>query len=110
MSKFDMFKSCYGTVIANKCFFASQVYYVPAQVFYNGAILPNMVTLLPILREIIIREDTWIVHGHGAFSSLAHDALFAAKLLDLKVLRCNRNEGSLKRPLLGYYLLLVFIT
>jgi len=62
------------------------VYYVPAQVFYNGAILPNMVTLLPLLREILIREKINIVHGHGAFSSLAHDTLFAGKLLGLKVL------------------------
>lgn len=53
--------------------------------FYNGAILPNMVTLLPILREILIREEIEVVHGHGAFSSLAHDALFAGKLLGLKV-------------------------
>jgi len=44
-----------------------------------------MVTLLPIMREILIREQVSIVHGHGAFSSLAHDALFAAKLLDMKV-------------------------
>ncbi len=63
-----------------------QVYYVPAQVFYNGAILPNMVTLIPILREILIRERVTIVHGHGAFSSLGHDALFVGKLLDLKVI------------------------
>ena len=62
-----------------------KVYYVPAQVFYNGSILPNLVTLLPILREILIRERISIVHGHGAFSSMAHDGLFAAKLMNLKV-------------------------
>ncbi|CAL8119039.1 unnamed protein product [Orchesella dallaii] len=61
-----------------------KVYYVPAQVFYNGAILPNMVTLIPIFREILIREEIQIVHGHGAFSSLAHDGLFVGKLLGLK--------------------------
>ena len=40
---------------------------------------------MPILREILIRERINIVHGHGAFSSLAHDTLFVAKLLHIKV-------------------------
>lgn len=61
------------------------MYYVPAQVFYNGVILPTLISLLPLLREILIREEIDIVHGHGAWSSLGHDALFAAKLLNIKV-------------------------
>jgi len=65
--------------------FIFQVYYVPAQVFYNGSILPTIVTLVPILREIFIRERIQIVHGHGAFSSLSHDSLFIAKMMNLKV-------------------------
>jgi len=32
----------------------------------------------------MIREEIELVHGHGAFSSLAHDALFVAKLLNIK--------------------------
>ena len=67
---------------------------MPAQVFYNGSILPTLVTLLPVLREIFTREKIGIVHGHGAFASLAHDALFAAKLLNLKVCICRCNPYS----------------
>ncbi|CAG7837319.1 unnamed protein product [Allacma fusca] len=61
-----------------------KVYYVPAQVFYNGSILPTLFSTLPILREIFVREAISIVHCHGAFSSLGHDALFASKLVNLK--------------------------
>jgi phosphatidylinositol glycan class A protein len=37
-----------------------------------------------LIRDILIREKITIVHGHSAFSSLAHEALFHAKLLNLK--------------------------
>lgn len=57
-----------------------------------------MVTLIPIMREILIRERVTIVHGHAAFSSLGHDALFVGKLLDLKV---NKYGGWEKIMMVG---------
>ncbi len=37
-----------------------------------------------VIRDILIREQITIVHGHSAFSTLAHEALFHAKILNLK--------------------------
>ncbi|KAF7489471.1 Phosphatidylinositol N-acetylglucosaminyltransferase subunit A [Sarcoptes scabiei] len=38
----------------------------------------------PIVRYILIRERIEIVHGHSAFSALAHEVMFHAKTLGLK--------------------------
>lgn len=60
-----------------------KVYYLPIVPFYNKAILPTIVGSLPFLRHIFIEERIQIVHGHSAFSTLAHEALFVASLLGL---------------------------
>eukprot|EP00088_Acartia_fossae_P061482 TRINITY_DN7391_c0_g1_i10.p1 TRINITY_DN7391_c0_g1~~TRINITY_DN7391_c0_g1_i10.p1 ORF type:complete len:462 (-),score=36.78 TRINITY_DN7391_c0_g1_i10:305-1690(-) len=60
-----------------------KVYYLPILPFYNKSILPTIVGSLPYLRHIFITEKVTIVHGHSAFSSLAHEALFIASLLDI---------------------------
>jgi len=60
-----------------------KVYYLPIVPFYNKSILPTIVGTLPHLRHIFIKENVNIVHGHSAFSSLAHEALFTASLLDI---------------------------
>lgn len=52
-----------------------KVYYLPIKVFYNQCILPTMICNIPILRNIFIREQIQIVHGHSAFSALAHEAM-----------------------------------
>ena len=49
----------------------------PAQVFFST------VGSLPMLRHIFKKERTQIVHGHAAFSALAHEALFVGSLLGL---------------------------
>ena len=60
-----------------------KVYYLPILPFYNQAILPTLVGSLPFLRHIFANERIQIVHGHSAFSPLAHEALFVASLLGL---------------------------
>ena len=60
-----------------------KVYYLPIVPFYNEAILPTIFCSLPYLRHIFLTEKVNIVHGHSAFSSLAHEALLVASLLDL---------------------------
>ena len=55
--------------------FLLQVYYLPLVPFYNKSILPTIVGSLPILRHILRSEKVDIVHGHSAFSTLAHEAL-----------------------------------
>lgn len=62
-----------------------KVYYVPIQTFYNQCILPTMICQVPLLRDILIRERIQIVHGHSAFSALAHEAMFVGSLLNLRV-------------------------
>ncbi|XP_052824527.1 phosphatidylinositol N-acetylglucosaminyltransferase subunit A isoform X2 [Octopus bimaculoides] len=62
-----------------------KVYYLPFYPIYNQCILPSLFTTLPLLRDIFIREKITIVHGHSAFSTLAHEAMFHAKTMGLRV-------------------------
>lgn len=50
-----------------------------------GVVLPTLVASLPLIRYILIREQVEIVHGHSAFSTLAHEAMLTGNLLGLKV-------------------------
>lgn len=61
-----------------------KVYYLPFTVFYNQCVLPTMFTTLPLMRDICIRENISILHGHSAFSTLCHDALLHANSLGIK--------------------------
>ena len=60
-----------------------KVYYLPIVPFYNQSILPTIFCSLPYLRHIFLTEKVDIVHGHSAFSSLAHEALMIATLLNI---------------------------
>lgn len=61
-----------------------KAYYLPIRVFYNQCILPTMICNIPILRNIFIREQIQIVHGHSAFSALAHEAMQLGSLMGLR--------------------------
>ncbi|KAG1661248.1 N-acetylglucosaminyl-phosphatidylinositol biosynthetic protein [Nymphon striatum] len=61
-----------------------KVYYVPLTTMYGQCILPTLYTTLPVIRCILIRERIDIVHGHSAFSTLAHEAMFHAATLGLR--------------------------
>ncbi|XP_041782532.1 phosphatidylinositol N-acetylglucosaminyltransferase subunit A [Anopheles merus] len=61
-----------------------KVYYVPIKVFYNQVVLPTMICNIPLLRYILLREQIDIVHGHSAFSTLAHETMNVAQLLGLR--------------------------
>lgn len=61
-----------------------KVYYLPLLVIYNQCTLPTLFATFPIVRYILIREQISIVHGHSAFSALAHEVMFHAKTLGLK--------------------------
>jgi len=60
-----------------------KVYYLPIKPFYNQAILPTILTALPLVRDVLLRERITIVHGHSSFSSLAHESMFHARLLGI---------------------------
>ena len=63
-----------------------KAYYLPFKPIYNQCILPTVFTTLPILRDIFIREDIEIVHGHSAFSTLGHEAMLHARTMGLKAI------------------------
>ncbi|CAO3634077.1 unnamed protein product [Cunninghamella blakesleeana] len=61
-----------------------KVYYIPAMVIYAEATLPTIYGFFPLFRNIIIRESIDIVHGHGAFSALCHEAIIHGKTMGIK--------------------------
>ncbi|XP_055631786.1 phosphatidylinositol N-acetylglucosaminyltransferase subunit A [Toxorhynchites rutilus septentrionalis] len=61
-----------------------KIYYIPIKVFYNQVILPTMICNIPLLRYIFVRERIEIVHGHSAFSTLAHEAMNVGQLMGLR--------------------------
>lgn len=63
-----------------------KVYYLPIKTFYNQCVLPTMFCNIPLLRNVLLREQIDIVHGHSAFSALAHEAMYVGKLLGLRVI------------------------
>jgi hypothetical protein len=54
---------------ALKYFLLFQVYYLPFTVFYNQCVLPTMFTTLPLMRDICVRENITILHGHSVSPS-----------------------------------------
>jgi len=60
-----------------------KVFYLPIIPFYNKSVLPTIICSLPYLRHILTTEEVDLVHGHSAFSSLAHEALMVGTLLNL---------------------------
>ena len=55
-----------------------------------------MIASLPLIRYILIREEITIVHGHSAFSALAHEVMIIGKLLGLKVHYNNISQYNSK--------------
>lgn len=67
-----------------------KVYYLPIKAFYNQCVLPTQVCSIPLIRYIFIREDIQIIHGHSAFSALAHEGMLIGSLMGLKVFFLTR--------------------
>nr|SVE73522.1 EOG090X0515 [Daphnia atkinsoni] len=61
-----------------------KVYYLPVKTMHDQVVLPTLFASLSIFRNIFIRECIQIVHGHSAFSTLAHEGILIARLLGLK--------------------------
>lgn len=55
------------------------------QTMADQVVLPTVYASLSWFRQIFIREQVGIVHGHSAFSSLAQEGILIAKLMKLKV-------------------------
>ncbi|KAK9479580.1 hypothetical protein V1514DRAFT_327609, partial [Lipomyces japonicus] len=61
-----------------------KVYYVPFLVLYRESTFPSVFSFFPILRNILIREEIEIVHGHGSLSSLCHEAILHSRTMGLR--------------------------
>ncbi|KAG7193853.1 Phosphatidylinositol N-acetylglucosaminyltransferase gpi3 subunit [Scheffersomyces spartinae] len=61
-----------------------KVYYVPFFVLYRNSTFPTVFLAFPILRNIFIREEIEIVHGHGTYSSLCHEAIIHGGTMGLR--------------------------
>ncbi|KIR68477.1 phosphatidylinositol glycan, class A [Cryptococcus bacillisporus CA1873] len=85
-----------------------KVYYLPYLPIASSASLPNFLLFLPYFRHIILSENIQLVHGHGALSSLAHEAVLHAPLLGVKAVFTDHSlfgfgdaVGVLTNKLLG---------
>lgn len=85
-----------------------KVYYLPYLPITSSASLPNFLLFLPYFRHIILSENIQLIHGHGALSSLAHEAVLHAPLLEVKAVFTDHSlfgfgdaVGVLTNKLLG---------
>lgn len=61
-----------------------KVYYLPFPLIPNQNIIwPIVFNTFNYVRQILIREQINIVHGHSAFSPIAHEVMFHAKTLGI---------------------------
>ena len=61
-----------------------KVYHVPFFVIYRETTFPTVFSFFPIFRNIILREQIEIVHGHASLSSLCHEAILHARTMGLR--------------------------
>ncbi len=59
---------------------------MPFFVLYRESTFPTVFSAFPILRQIFIRENINIVHGHGSLSSLCHESILHARTMKLKTI------------------------
>ncbi|KIV81641.1 hypothetical protein PV11_03811 [Exophiala sideris] len=61
-----------------------KVYHVPFLVIYRETTMPTVFSFFPVFRNIVIREQIQIVHGHASLSSLCHEAILHGRTMGLR--------------------------
>ncbi|KAK2751133.1 Phosphatidylinositol N-acetylglucosaminyltransferase gpi3 subunit [Myotisia sp. PD_48] len=61
-----------------------KVYHVPFFVIYRESTMPTVFSFFPIFRNIMIREQIEIVHGHASLSCFCHEAILHARTMGLR--------------------------
>ncbi|KAL1978614.1 hypothetical protein VTN31DRAFT_1473 [Thermomyces dupontii] len=61
-----------------------KVYHVPFLVIFREATMPTVFSFFPIFRNIVIREQIQIVHGHASLSNFCHEAILHARTMGLR--------------------------
>ncbi|KAI9726506.1 MAG: Phosphatidylinositol N-acetylglucosaminyltransferase gpi3 subunit [Chrysothrix sp. TS-e1954] len=61
-----------------------KVYHVPFLIVYRETTFPTVFSFFPVFRNIVLREQIEIVHGHASLSSLCHEAILHARTMGLR--------------------------
>ncbi|OJJ45819.1 hypothetical protein ASPZODRAFT_68585 [Penicilliopsis zonata CBS 506.65] len=61
-----------------------KVYHVPFFVIYRETTMPTVFSFFPIFRNIVIREQIQIVHGHASLSSFCIEGILHARTMGLR--------------------------
>ncbi|KAK6592033.1 hypothetical protein H4I96_11893 [Botrytis cinerea] len=61
-----------------------KVYHVPFLVMFRSCTFPTVFSFFPIFRNIVLREQIEIVHGHASMSSMCHEAILHARTMGLR--------------------------
>lgn len=61
-----------------------KVYYCPFFVIYRSATFPTFFSFFPLFRNIILRENIDIVHGHASLSNFCHEAILHARTMGIR--------------------------
>ncbi|KAF2119920.1 glycosyltransferase family 4 protein [Lophiotrema nucula] len=61
-----------------------KVYHVPFFVIYRETTFPTVFSFFPVFRNIVIREQIEIVHGHASLSNLCIEAILHARTMGLR--------------------------
>ena len=61
-----------------------KVYHIPFFVIYRECTFPTIFSFFPLFRNIVIREQIGIVHGHASLSNLCHEAILHARTMGLR--------------------------
>ncbi|KAI0395047.1 glycosyltransferase family 4 protein [Xylariaceae sp. FL0594] len=61
-----------------------KVYHVPFAVIYRSSTFPTVFSFFPLLRNIVIREQIEIIHGHATMSTLCQEAILHGRTMGLR--------------------------
>eukprot|EP00770_Monocercomonoides_exilis_P006571 MONOS_6537.1-p1 / transcript=MONOS_6537.1 / gene=MONOS_6537 / organism=Monocercomonoides_exilis_PA203 / gene_product=GlcNAc transferase / transcript_product=GlcNAc transferase / location=Mono_scaffold00207:46447-48888(+) / protein_length=437 / sequence_SO=supercontig / SO=protein_coding / is_pseudo=false len=69
-----------------------KVYYIPRLCVFRHSTFPTLIGPIELLRDIFIREQVNLFHGHTSYSTLVHEAIFTANRMKIP---CCITEHSL---------------
>lgn len=62
-----------------------KVYYLPLTVCFDQVIFPTLFSFFPLFRNVLIREQINIVHGHQSTSVMTNECILYARTMGYKV-------------------------
>ena len=60
-----------------------KVYYIPLLIVTRETSFPTIFSSLPVLRKIFLKENIDIVHSHGTVTTISHEAIIHASIMDI---------------------------